>query len=42
MPFSSEIPALQSNRIDLACDTFYRTEERQKVVDFSDDLFYNV
>ncbi len=42
MPFSSEIPALQSNRIDLGCDTFYRTDERKKVVDFSDILFYNV
>lgn len=42
MPFSSEIPALQSNRIDLGCDTFYRTAERKKVVDFSDILFYNV
>jgi polar amino acid transport system substrate-binding protein len=42
MPFSSEIPALQSNRIDLGCDTFYRTEERRKVVDFTDVLFFNV
>jgi len=42
MPFSSEIPALLSNRIDLACDTFYRTEERKQVVDFSDVLFFNV
>jgi polar amino acid transport system substrate-binding protein len=41
-PFASEIPALNSNRIDLACDTFYVTPERQEQVDFTDTLFFNV
>jgi len=41
MPFASEIPALTSNRIDLACDTFFPTEKRKEVVQFTDILFYN-
>jgi polar amino acid transport system substrate-binding protein len=41
MPFGSLIPALTSGRIDLACDTFFPTEKRKQLVDFSDILFYN-
>ena len=41
MPFGSLIPALTSGRIDLACDTFFPTEKRKLLVDFSDILFYN-
>jgi len=41
MPFGSLIPALTSGRIDLACDTFFPTEKRKQLVDFTDILFYN-
>jgi polar amino acid transport system substrate-binding protein len=41
MPFGSLIPALTSGRIDLACDTFFPTEKRKVVVDFTDIVFYN-
>ena len=41
MPFGSLIPALTSGRIDLACDTFFPTEKRKQLVDFSEILFYN-
>jgi polar amino acid transport system substrate-binding protein len=37
----SLIPALTSGRIDLACDTFFPTEKRKQLVDFSEILFYN-
>src|SRR5262249_25883496 len=41
MPFGSLIPALTSGRIDLACDTFFPTEKRKVLVDFTEILFYN-
>jgi polar amino acid transport system substrate-binding protein len=41
MPFGSLIPALTSGRIDFACDTFFPTEKRKQVVDFTDIVFYN-
>jgi polar amino acid transport system substrate-binding protein len=41
MPFSSLIPALTSGRIDFACDTFFPTEKRKQLVDFTDIVFYN-
>ena len=41
MPFGSLIPALTSGRIDLACDTFFPTDKRKQLVDFTDILFYN-
>jgi polar amino acid transport system substrate-binding protein len=41
MPFGSLIPALTSGRIDFACDTFFPTEKRKAVVDFTDVVFYN-
>lgn len=41
MPFGSLIPALTSGRIDLACDTFFPTERRKQLVDFTDIMFYN-
>jgi polar amino acid transport system substrate-binding protein len=41
MPFGSLIPALTAGRIDLACDTFFPTEKRRQVVDFTDIVFYN-
>lgn len=41
MPFSSIIPALSSNRVDLGCDSFFPTDERKLVVDFTDIVFYN-
>lgn len=41
MPFSSLIPALTSGRIDFACDTFFPTEKRKQVVDFTEIVFYN-
>jgi polar amino acid transport system substrate-binding protein len=41
MPFGSLIPALTSGRIDLACDTFFPTERRKQLVDFTDIIFYN-
>jgi polar amino acid transport system substrate-binding protein len=41
MPFGSLIPALTSGRIDLACDTFFPTEKRKVLVDFTDIVFYN-
>jgi polar amino acid transport system substrate-binding protein len=41
MPFGSIIPSLTSNRIDLGCDSFFPTDARKEVVDFSDVVFYN-
>ena len=41
MPFGSLIPALTSGRIDFACDTFFPTEKRKQLVDFTDIVFYN-
>jgi polar amino acid transport system substrate-binding protein len=41
MPFSSEIPALTSNRIELGCDSFFPTDKRKEVVNFTDIVFYN-
>jgi polar amino acid transport system substrate-binding protein len=41
MPFSSLIPALTGGRIDFACDTFFPTEKRKQVVDFTEIVFYN-
>ena len=41
MPFASLIPAVQSNRIDLMGDAMYIRPERQKVMDFTDVVFYN-
>jgi polar amino acid transport system substrate-binding protein len=41
MPFGSLIPALTSGRIDFACDTFFPTEKRKAIVDFTDIVFYN-
>ncbi len=41
MPFGSLIPALTSGRIDLACDTFFPTEKRKQLVDFTDIVFFN-
>ncbi|MCW3476232.1 substrate-binding periplasmic protein [Limobrevibacterium gyesilva] len=41
MPFASLIPAVQSNRIDLMGDAMYIRPERQKVMDFTDVIFFN-
>ena len=41
MPFGSLIPALTSGRIDFACDTFFPTDKRKQLVDFTDIVFYN-
>jgi polar amino acid transport system substrate-binding protein len=41
MPFGSLIPALTSGRIDFACDTFFPTEKRKQLVDFTEIVFYN-
>jgi polar amino acid transport system substrate-binding protein len=41
MPFGSIIPSLTSNRIDLGCDSFFPTDARKEVVDFTDVVFYN-
>ena len=41
MPFASEIPALQSGRIDFSCDTFFPTDKRKKIVQFTNIIFYN-
>jgi polar amino acid transport system substrate-binding protein len=41
MPFASLIPAVQSNRIDLMGDAMYIRPARQKVMDFTDVVFYN-
>ena len=41
MPFASLIPSLESGRIDLMGDAMYIRPARQKVVDFTDIVFYN-
>jgi polar amino acid transport system substrate-binding protein len=41
MDFSSLIPALQSNRIAFMVDSMFVTDERKKVVSFTDTIFYN-
>lgn len=41
MPFASLIPAVQSDRIDLMGDAMYIRPARQKVMDFTDIVFYN-
>lgn len=41
MPFASLIPAIQSNRIDLMGDAMYIRPARQKVMDFTEIVFYN-
>lgn len=41
MPFASLIPAVQSNRIDMMGDAMYIRPARQKVMDFTDIVFYN-
>jgi polar amino acid transport system substrate-binding protein len=41
MPFDSLIPSIQSGRIQLIGDAMYVKAERQKVIDFTDILFYN-
>lgn len=41
MPFASLIPAIQSGRIDLMGDAMYIRPARQKVMDFTDIVFYN-
>jgi len=41
MPFASLIPAVQSDRIDLMGDAMYIRPARQKVMDFTDVVFYN-
>lgn len=41
MPFASLIPSVQSGRIDLMGDAMYIRPERQKVMDFTDVIFYN-
>lgn len=37
--FSALIPALQQNRIDVALGSMFRTNERAKVINFSDPLY---
>ncbi|HMR50556.1 MAG TPA: ABC transporter substrate-binding protein [Arachnia sp.] len=37
--FAALIPALQQNRIDVALGSMFRTEERDKVINFSDPLY---
>ncbi len=41
MPFASLIPAVQSGRIELMGDAMYIRPARQKVMDFSDTIFFN-
>jgi len=41
MPFASLIPAVQSGRIDLMGDAMYIRPARQKVMDFTEIVFYN-
>lgn len=41
MPFSSLIPALNSDRIDLIGDGIYATPKRARVIDFTDSTFFN-
>lgn len=37
--FAALIPALESNRIDIAIGSIFRTEERAQVIDFTDPLY---
>jgi polar amino acid transport system substrate-binding protein len=41
MPFASLIPSVQSGRIDLMGDAMYIRPARQKVMDFTDGVFFN-
>ena len=41
MPFASLIPSVQSGRIDLMGDAMYVRPARQKVMDFTDGIFFN-
>lgn len=41
MDFSSLIPALQTKRISFIIDSMFVTEERKRVVSFTDPVFYN-
>lgn len=41
MPFASLIPSVQSGRIDLMGDAMYIRPERQKVMDFTEVVFFN-
>jgi polar amino acid transport system substrate-binding protein len=41
MPFASLIPSVQSGRIDLMGDAMYIRPARQKVMDFTDGIFFN-
>ncbi len=38
-PWASLIPSLQSNKIDLICAAMSITDERKKVIDFSDPIY---
>lgn len=41
MPFSSLIPSLTSNRIDMIGDSIFFREERAKIIDFTRTVIYN-
>lgn len=41
MPFSSLIPAINSNKIDITTDTMFRTAEREKQINFTTHVLYN-
>jgi polar amino acid transport system substrate-binding protein len=41
MPFSSLIPAINSNKIDITSDTMFQTPEREKQINFTGTLMYN-
>lgn len=41
MPFQSVIPALQSGRVDLVCDTMNMTPERKQQIDFTLPIINN-
>ena len=40
-PFASLIPALQSGRIQIICDSMFIRPERAAVIDFTETTFYN-
>ena len=41
MPFSSLIPSLTGRRIDMIGDLIFYTEERAKIIDYTDIVMYN-
>ena len=41
MPFSSLIPAINSNKIDITSDTMFRTPEREKQINFTTTVLFN-